>query len=400
MSHRPFAVLLFILYSAPSIAQPEATQADIESADPAQLYVAHLRFEQPVTIGAMRRVAADLEIPRVLAYVSYGPIVREQKSGLAIVGLGTMYASEAARWHSECRALTHVNSGHSNELRGVPVDDWHISKINIHASAHIIRDLMAGTTLPAADFIDAYSALPEHLHRLEEYTRNEVAQPIEAQQSIQLPAECSRFLAPLDAPVLAGGFARGFQYPEALPGEDFREYAFRLLSQLPADAAVTIVLKLETATNVDQLAALVRQYGIAGMSAELVPERSNVRIIAIAELSTFGARFDEQLHRVRCQMQLGIDEYDISGEWYADWISVSLSVEAASRFLSYPYLAQASIDGAFPASDLTRLKGYYERLADEVHEMPRSIAIPPGCDDMYVHNDELERGALRPAPAE
>jgi hypothetical protein len=379
------------------IGQSTITPAEIESADPWQLYVAHLQFEQPVTIGAMRAVANNLEIPRVLAFVTYGPIIKEQKSGLAIVGLGTMYASDTARRHSECRALAHVNSGPLNELRGVPVDDWRISKINVYAGAHVIRDLLAGITLPAAALVDASAANLEQLRTLEEYTRNEVAQPIEAQRSVELPAECSGFRAPLDAPVLAGGFARDFRYPDALPGESFREYAFRLLSQLPGDAVVTIELKLSTAATVEHLAALVRQYNIAGMNAELVPERSNVRIIGMAELSTFGAPLDEQVHRVLCQMQLGIDEHQISGEWYADWISVSLNVEAASRFLPYPYLAQARISGSYPASDLGRLKAYYERLGNSVHELPTSFPIPAGCSDVYVHNDKLERGSLRPA---
>jgi hypothetical protein len=77
-----------------------------------------------------------------------------------------------------------------------------------------------------------------------------------------------------------------------------------------------------------------------------------------------------------------------------------LSREAAVRFLSYPNLAQAQIAGVYPLPDLERLRGYYERLATRVYEMPKSIAIPEGCGDVYVLNDQLEAGGvfLGPSP--
>jgi len=338
----------------------------------------------------------ELGIPRVLAFVAYGPAVREQKSGLLVVGLGNMYATETAKQHSECRALTHVNSGPPNELRGRPIDDWIVSKINVYANAHIIRELLAGVALPPAVLIDASVAMPDHLRKLEDYTRNEVAQAISTQRDTELPAHCSQFLAPLDSPVLTGGFPPGFQYPEAIEEEGFKEYAFRLLAQLPSNNAVTIELKLTSAANIDYLASLVRQYDIKGMSAEMVPERSNKSVMAIAELSTFGAQLNTQSHRVRCQMRLGNEQLQASGEWHADWISVSLSTENAARLLSNPNLAQARISGSYPGADLLRLKGYYDGLVERVYDIPRSIKIPAGCDDVYVHNEQDETGSIRP----
>ena len=392
---RSFLILPVFFFSASTAAQQAILLTDIQNADPRQLYVVHLRFERPVSIGAVRTVATELIIPRVLAFITYGPVVREQKSGLLIVGLGNMYATETARQHSECRALTHVNSGQPNELRGRTIDDWTVSKINVYANAHIIRELLAGVALPPAVLIDASAAEPEHLRKLEDYTRNEVAQSISTQRNTELPAYCSQFLAPIDSPVLTGGFPPGFRHPETIEGEGFREYAFRLLAQLPSDHAVTIELKLTIAANVDYLASLVRQYDIRGMSAEMVPERSNKRVIAVAELSTFDAQPHAQVHRARCQMRLGGEQPQASSEWYADWISVSLNTENAARFLSYPNLAQARISGSYPGTDLIRLKGYYDRLAERVYDMPKSIKIPAGCDDVYVHNDQEETGSFR-----
>ena len=97
-------------------------------------------------------------------------------------------------------------------------------------------------------------------------------------------------------------------------------------------------------------------------------------------------------------MRLGGERPQASSEWYADWISVSLSSEAAVRFLSHPRIAQAQIAGVYPLGELDRLRGYHERLASRIYEVPKSIEIPPDCGEFYVHNDPLEAGSIRLAP--
>ena len=67
---------------------------------------------------------------------------------------------------------------------------------------------------------------------------------------------------------------------------------------------MTIRLKLDFPATVDVLASLVWQYGIDGMSAELILERSDKRVIAIAEFSIHGDELGHQVKRVRCQMRL------------------------------------------------------------------------------------------------
>ena len=97
-------------------------------------------------------------------------------------------------------------------------------------------------------------------------------------------------------------------------------------------------------------------------------------------------------------MRIGGEQPQASSEWYADWISVSLTTEAAVRFLSHPNIAQAQIVGVYPLGELERLRGYHERLASRVYEMPKSIEIPADCGDVYIHNDQTEAGVIRAAP--
>ena len=375
--------------------RPSADLAtEVSNAAGDQLYAVHLGFSQPTSVGEIRTVSAQLGIPRVLAYVEYEYSAGGGRGrGLVILGLGEMYATADARQYSECRAHIMVNLG-QNELRDSPIDEWPVSKIHLYGTAHLIRELSAGKLLPPTTILDGSAAEPEHLRKVEGYVRTEMSQPIVKPSSIELPAHCEKFVGPLDAPVLTGELPPAAQQPDFPESATFRERAFRILGQLPMNTAVTITLKLNFPATVEALAALVQEYEIRGMQAELVPQRSSKRMIADAQLSTYGAEPNAQVHRVRCQMRLGAGRVQASGEWYADWISVSLSTEAAVRFLSYPGLAQATVAGSYPIGDLERLRGYYDRLATRVYEMPKSMEIPPDCGDVYVHGDYDEPGSL------
>ena len=257
---------------------------------------------------------------RVLAFVEFdyggGP-----NRGLAIIGLGEMYSATAAREHSECQALVAVNFNGRSELRNAPLDEWPVNKMHVYATAHVIRELTGGKVLPAA-ILGGGAAQQAHLRKLEDSIRDEASQPISKPITVALPDYCAKFVGSIDAPVLAGELPPDLQAPD---NETFREHAFRILGQLSTDTAVTITLKLDFPANVEALAALVREYEIGGMQAELVPERSSKRVIADAQLSTYGGAPEAQIHRVRCQMRLGGEQPQASTEWYADWISVSLT---------------------------------------------------------------------------
>jgi hypothetical protein len=382
----------FTAVRPPDGPSPAQLTEEIENAAANELFAVELRLARSAPVGEIRAVSSQLGLPRVLAQVEYGHDAASQPRGIAILGLGEMYASGAARQYSECRALLAV-SFNENQLRDLPIDEWLVSKFHVYATAHVIRELLSGKRLPAATILGGSAAKPEHLDKVEEYVRDEIAQPIQQPQNVVLPPYCSKFVGPADASTLSADFPLEFQPPQALAAEDFRQYAFRLLAQLPRNAAVTIQLKLSFPANVELLGSLVRDYEIRGMQADLVPERSTQRMIGVAELSARGD-LNAQLHRARCQMRLGGVEPQASSEWHADWITASLSAENAVRFLSYPNLAQARVAGSHPLADLDRLDGYFERLAGRIYRMPRSIEIPRDCGDVYVYDDSAGAGSF------
>lgn len=357
---------------------------EIADAVPDQFFAVHLVFEEPVTVQEVHAAALQLRVPRVLAYVEYGPLYSDRPRNSLILGLGEMYSSSAARQHTRCRALISISYGLDNELHDQPIEDWPITRIHVYATAHAIRELRAGSVMPSASVTDGSAAQLEHVQRLAAYTRDEISKTIEIPENFVVPQECGRQVAPVDAPILAAGFDPSLSELPRLEDEDFREYAFRVLSKLPADSAVTIRLKLNFPATVDSLASLVRQYGIEGMSAELIPEHSDKRVIAIAELSVHGEELGDQIKRVRCQMRLG-NGPQVKSEWYADWVQVSLPLDRAWVFVSYPRLSQATIAGKFPSGNLDRLVSYYERRSQRVYEMPEAIQIPPDCSSFYSH---------------
>jgi len=357
---------------------------EILDASPEQIFAVHLVFDKPVTVEDVHAAALELRIPRVLAYIDYGPLFVDRPRNSLILGLGEMYASEMARRHTQCRALISISYGDENELRDEPIGDWIVNKIQVYATAHAIRELQAGSVVPAATVVDGSSAKLEHVQKLAEHTRDEVSKKIEIPGNFDAPEQCARSVAPIDAPVLAAGFDPSLSDLPRVDNENFREYAFRILATLPPDSAVTIQLKLDFPATVDVLASLVWQYGIEGMSAELVPERSDKRVIATLELSIHGESLGDQVKRARCHMRLG-DGPQTKSEWYADWVSVSMPLNKAWVFLSYPRFSQAKIVGRFPRSDLERLVSFYERKSEKIYEMPERLRIPPDCGDYYKH---------------
>jgi hypothetical protein len=157
---------------------------------------------------------------------------------------------------------------------------------------------------------------------------------------------------------------------------------------------VTIDLKLSPGMEVDELAALVRDYQVRGMRAGLLPGRSIQRMESEAALSTHG-ELSAQVRRVQCSIRTTEERGHALGAWRSDWINISLSAEDAARLLSRQRLAQAAVSGAQPIVALDRLAGFYERLTAQVYEVPRSWPIPAGCDSVYVHGDYDDEGSLR-----
>jgi len=380
-SETVFAVAPDIPFDADALRK---LKKEISDASPEQIFAVHLLFDKLVTVEEVHAAALLLRIPRILAYIDYGPLLVDRPRNSLILGLGEIYAGEVARRHTQCRALISISIGEENELRDQPIEAWIVNNIQVYGTAHAIRELQTGSVLPAAKVVDGSSAKLEHVQKLAAYTRDEVSKKIELPANYDAPEQCVQTVAPIDAPILAAGFDPSLSNLPPLADEGFREYAFRVLATLPPDSAVTIRLKLDFPATVDVLASLVWQYGIEGMGAELVPERSDKRVIATPEFSIHGESLGDQVKRARCQMRLG-DGPQNKSEWYADWVSVSMPLNKAWVFLSYPRFAQAKIVGSFPGSDLERLVSYFERKSEKVYEMPEWFKVPPDCGDYYKH---------------
>lgn len=396
--------LIACVYAAPS--DPAASQppqlvqpapsaqlaAEIAAAAPDALYAVELVFAARSSVGEIRTVAAELAVPRVLAFVEHSA-----GRGIFVLGLGETYLADGAREYSECRALVAARATR-DELAEVRIDEWPVARIHVYATAHTVRELLLGARLPAATIMSAYAQRPEHLRAVERSVREEASQPLVKPNDVDLPAHCARFVGRAAEPTLSRDFPRGFQPPAALPGESFTATAFRVLAALPPATAVTIDLKLAASGDLEQLAALVRDYDIRGMRAELVPAGAVQRLIVEAQLSNHGGSLESLRQRAQCQLRAAEGMHAITGDWRTDWISVSLTAANAARFLSYPNLAQATITGGDTLEALERLGVYYDGLATTVYQLPRSMPVPAGCSGVYEHGDFDEVGTVRMSP--
>ena len=362
----------------------ERLRNQVANAPAEQYFHLQLSLADKIDVETLHTTALELGISRVLAYVRHGPFRNGQALGVVILGLGEFYSSATAVHHTRCRAVISVNSGVDTELRRRPIDAWVVDEIRVDASAHALRELLASSVFRSAAIMDGSEIRPGGIHKLEQYTADEVAKKIDIPGNTNVPEECRDQTTPVNAAVLVSQYDPSLNALPRLEDEDYRAYAFRVLGSLPQYSAVTMTLKLNFPATVEVLAAMVEQYGIDGMTAELVPARSDQKILASAELSIHGATLDSQIGRVRCQMRIGRAR-DVDGEWYADWITVSTSVDNTWAFLSYPRFSQAQITGKFPLEDLQRVRAYHERQAGKAFTMPRSIAIPEGCEPYYRH---------------
>jgi hypothetical protein len=281
-----------------------------------------------------------------------------------------------------------------DELRGIPINEWPVQSMYINATAHIIRMLLNGEQLPKAELVTGGKSIPGELVVLKNYIQQEIATPIRFERVGDNPDHCARFFAPLDAPILVGGFPPDFEQIQSQSGEGFRQHAFRVLAQIPSNTAVTIRLKLDSPATVEALADLVKQYDVRGMKAEMVPQHSSKRVIVEAMLSSYASDLGRQVHRTKCQYGLGGEEPQSSSEWLANWISISLRTEDAARFMTYPRIAQARIDGFFTEVQLERLNDFFELQDTKSFGMPTTTFIPPGCDDVFYHDESTQMGTI------
>jgi hypothetical protein len=131
--------------------------------------------------------------------------------------------------------------------------------------------------------------------------------------------------------------------------------------------------------GIDDLAVLVAQYEIDGLTAELEPVDSDIRVSFTAELGTHGGSMLAQVNRARCMMSLGVGA-QITGEWLGRSATVSVPVSRAWDIVTHQELSNARLLAEFEAGALASVEAYHRRNAMEPLRIPPGNAIPPGCD--------------------
>lgn len=347
----------------------------IAQADAETLFAVRIVFSSPQSVAELHENALRLEIPRVLARVRYGA----SKRSTLFLELGEYSAGETAQFYWRCRAEITLGYGPVDELASVPIDDWPVSEVHVHATAHAIRELTGTAGIVRGQIVEGSAVADRGLAGLQSYLSQQLNTKIPVSRNVRIPNRCASIVTDRDSPILVSANQGGPEGITRREGEDFRRYAFRQLAALPADSAVSIQFKLGPPTTIELLGALVEQYGIEGMYAEMIPGNGNDRVIMLAELSIHGEPMALQLRRFACRLQAGRLEVD---EWYANWVQVSLPLSQAWTFLSYQQLTTASITGVFPLQDLQSLVAYYDQLARKAYPA-RGVKITDDCERFF-----------------
>jgi hypothetical protein len=305
---------------------------------PDEIFWARMRFDQPVSLGQVRKAANQLEIFRVLAFAEYRASSAGRASSTVPFGLGVVYEQADAWQRSICRAQIFASLSGVNDLPAP--ESWSLREIDVHGTAHAVRELRAGTIMPPARVVWGAAGGPTSLEALTEATKQELAEKIEVPRNFTPPDGCRSFIRSIEAPVLSG---RPVQAP---PGDGRTDYATALYQQLAEyspDTPVTLLVVFRREATVEKLAELVDQLQIDGMVAELMPGRGNERVIVQAELSIHAPSLEDQVLRTRCFIALANQRRGSTGllnppsadEWYARRAQVSVPADAAWQLVSH-----------------------------------------------------------------
>jgi hypothetical protein len=133
-------------------------------------------------------------------------------------------------------------------------------------------------------------------------------------------------------------------------------------------------LIFEDALGVERLAALVEQYRIDGLEADLTLGGDGLRIV-IAELSVHGDLLAEQIRRTRCQLARasstpaveagGLDPgvNDRGAQWRTRMARVTVRAGSAVPLVDDPQLRYARLIADFSPDELARLMDYHRHIA-------------------------------------
>jgi len=359
---------------------------EIASAPDGTIFNVEAMFDEPVKLGELRRVATELQILRATAEVEFGPYYRGNNRQSTFVHVGALY-NEPGSWEREiCRPMMIALNMPNAYPLDQPAGEWPVSEVRVLGPAEALRSLLAGESLPPVVILEGWREDPRNMDVFIDAIKRQHAEKIQVQDSDTVPEECRTFTNRILAPVLTGT-------PAIQPAEygnnhnpDFLAVIRDHLATRSSETPVTLQVTLEVPSAVDVFAALVDDYDIDGLSAEMAPEDPTVRIISGAELSIHGGPIDDQIVLFDCGIRLGRSN-DYKGRWVGRHAEVSTSVSKAWNLVGDQRLIDARLLNEYELGSLELIKMYYEARRTSGLTLPASIAIPSGCEPYLNHGN-------------
>jgi hypothetical protein len=357
---------------------------EINEAPAGQIYSVDMVFDEPVRLDKIREVASHLQVLRLLAFVEYGPSHAGYERSKIFIGPGTLYEGDKAWRHEICRAKIFAADTPEDVLLQTSAERWMVNEIHVYGAAYAVRELRSGTSLPSATITDGGAEGARSPQAFISYTRNELAKKIQIPDGRAVPEECQQFAERIEAAILTGRPTIQSPVYGNTHNPDFRSLIHLLLAERIPETPVTMRIVLNSDVAVDYFAALVDQYEIDGLTADLELVDSDIRASYTAELSAHGGSIESQVGRARCVMKLGVG-VQITGEWVGRSARVSIPVSKAWDIVSRQDLVDAKLLTDFEAGALTAVEAYHRRKATEVLRIPTTMAIPSGCEQYIQH---------------
>ena len=334
----------------------------ISNAPADSLFSVDMEFAQPVRLSAIRDTAAFLDIPRVLAFIDYDSDDGARRRLLPF-RIGVLYADAWLR--ESCSLRIAARDVGADSLLADGPENWFVSSIAVTGSAYAIRELTAGTLLPPARIARGDGRQRSFLEALQSEAEMAAASPILVSDRSDLPADCEAVTAPVQAAVLHGESISGAD--QRKQGEDFRVSVRRQLAAMTPDTPLTLSLRFNDAVTLDELAAMVSDYRIDGLEAELEPvsREGQMEVLLPVEISIHGEPVADQVRSARCRIEFAAEGLSLPLDWNTQSAYVSLVAGSVYLLLYDRSLADVWVYARSAPADLARLVEYYRRPAGE-----------------------------------
>jgi hypothetical protein len=139
----------------PSMTEAQVREFDhlLDTAEPGDAFFVHWAFIAPLSLGELRQLGRELQIPRLLAMVEFRSLtVPGQMVNMPFV-LGLYYDTADAWTHQVCRAAMYDAVA---ETSVAPAADWPVREIHVIAGTEAARALRSVTRRYSATLMRAH----------------------------------------------------------------------------------------------------------------------------------------------------------------------------------------------------------------------------------------------------